>query len=423
MTIRLVFLISALAMCACTRETPAPPAASTTAPKQALNDWTLPSMAGAAQPDLILAPDGRLLLSWISSLPGRRHALQFAAFDRTGKWQSAPRTIAVGNNMFVNWADTPHLAATEDGALWVHWLQKTADAPYAYDVMLSRSRDGGANWSAPIAVNDDDLPVEHGFVSLWPAADDSIGVAWLDGRKMGAAGHGGGHDAPAAIDAMMTLRSARFDANLLRSDESELDASTCDCCQTGAAVTANGPLLVYRDRTVDEIRDIYSTRLQGASWTAPKVVHVDNWKMPACPVNGPSAAVLGDRAVVAWYTAAAGEPVLKAARSSDSGDSFSAPIEIDRGRAVQGRVTVALDARQAWILWLREETAGQSLWLARYAPDLSRELQRQRVATLQGRGRGTGFPQLVLRDGAAHVVWTDLVDGQPHLQGAIIAGP
>ena len=423
MNIRLVFLASALALCACAREAPAPSAASTATPEQAVHDWALPSVAGAAQPDLILAPDGRLLLSWISSLPGRRHALQFAAFDRAGKWQSAPRTIAVGNNMFVNWADTPHLAATDDGALWVHWLQKTAAAPYAYDVMLSRSRDGGANWSAPIAVNDDGLPVEHGFVSLWPAADDSIGVAWLDGRKMGGAGHGGGHDAPAADGAMMTLRSARFDADLARHDESELDASTCDCCQTGAALTANGPLLVYRDRTFDEIRDIYSTRLQGATWARPKPVHADGWKMPACPVNGPSVAAVGDRAVVAWYTAPDGEPVLKAARSSNSGDSFSAPIEIDRGTAVQGRVSVALDARQAWILWLREEAAGQSLWLARYAPDLSRELQRQRVATLQGRGRGTGFPQLVLRDGAAHVVWTDVVDGTSHLQGAIIARP
>ena len=33
----------------------------------------------------------------------------------------------------------------------------------------------------------------------------------------------------------------------------------CDCCQTDAALTARGPLLVYRGRTPDEIRDISPT--------------------------------------------------------------------------------------------------------------------------------------------------------------------
>ena len=64
---------------------------------------------------------------------------------------------------------------------------------------------------------------------------------------------------------------------------------------------------------------------------------------------------------------------------------------------------------------------GQSLQLARYAADLSREWQRGEVARLHGRGRGTGFPQLALRDGAAYVVWTDVVDGKPQLRGATFA--
>ena len=54
----------------------------------------------------------------------------------------------------------------------------------------------------------------------------------------------------------MTVRGARFDGALQRSGESEIDASTCDCCGTDAALTDTGPLLVYRDRTKDEIRDI-----------------------------------------------------------------------------------------------------------------------------------------------------------------------
>jgi hypothetical protein len=91
---------------------------------------------------------------------------------------------------------------------------------------------------------------------------------------------------------------------------------------------------------------------------------------------------------------------------------------LDRGAQVQGRIDVALDANAAWALWTREDGGGQSLQLARYTPDLSRELQRIDVATLQGRGRGTGFAKLALADGVAHVVWTDVVDKQPRLHGA-----
>ena len=37
---------------------------------------------------------------------------------------------------------------------------------------------------------------------------------------------------------------------------------------------------------------------------------------------------------------------------------------------------------------------------------------------LQGRGRGTGFAKLALADGTAYVVWTDIVEQRPRLQGA-----
>ncbi|HVR82185.1 MAG TPA: sialidase family protein [Luteimonas sp.] len=376
------------------------------------HDWLLPASPGAAQPDLVATSDGRLLLSWINRVPGRRTALQFAAFGGDAQWQGAPRTIAVGDSFFINWADTPHIAATADGALWVHWLQKSAAAPYAYDVLLSRSLDDGFTWSPPVLVNNDGKTVEHGFVSLWPQSRDTLGVAWLDARNSGGEGAHGG---------MMSLRSAIFSGSLQRTGETELDASTCDCCQTDVAMTARGPLLVYRDRTATEIRDIYVTRRDGDTWTAPKPVHSDGWKMPACPVNGPAVAADDNAVVVAWYTAAGDKPSVQLARSSDAGDSFAAPVTLEQGEAVQGRVDVALDAAQAWVLWVREDAGGQSVWLARYAPDLSRELSRVEVTKLQGRGRATGFPQLALRDGNAYLVWTDIVDGAPQLRGAVFS--
>src|SRR3546814_13664345 len=92
--------------------------------------------------------------------------------------------------------------------------------------------------------------------------------------------------------------------------------------------------------------------------------------------------------------------------------SFAAPVVVDEGEAVQGRPDVALDDKQAWVAWLREDASGQSLWLARYAPDLSRELSRTQVAALQGRGRGTGFPKLVARNGEAFLDRKSVVLGK-----------
>lgn len=382
-----------------------------------VSEWALPAtLPGSALPDLTVAPDGRLLLAWTNSQPGRRHILQFSAYDPgAARWLNAPTTIAVGNSMFVNWADTPHLIATPDGALWVHWLQKSADAPYAYDVVVSTSRNGGARWSSPLLPHDDGTQTEHGFVSMWAHSADSLGIAWLDGRHTGGGDHAG-HVGGGA----MSLRAATIGPDLRVRDGVEIDAMTCDCCQTSVAMTARGPLLAYRGRTSDEIRDVFTTRRHGDAWTAPVRVHADDWKMPACPVNGPSVAADGEAAVVGWYTAAGNVPAVKLARSSDAGDSFAAAVVLDSGEAVQGRVSVALAGDLAWALWLREDSEGQSLWLSRRSADLATEHERLRVATVQGRGRATGFPQLAVHGGVAYVVWTDVADGTPQLRGARI---
>ncbi|MFC0676313.1 sialidase family protein [Lysobacter korlensis] len=421
-------LLAALAVSACDRGRPADAAAAAESPAPAtapakpvavaLRDWPLPAPPGAAQPDLVRAPDGSLLLSWIER-DGKQHQLKFARW-RDDAW-STPRTIARGSDWFVNWADTPHITQTADGALWAHWLQKSAAAPYAYDVVLTRSGDDGATWSKPVHVNDDGTPTEHGFVSLWPASHDRLGIAWLDGRRTAGADAHGGHDDHAAATpaAMMTLRTARFDAGMQRHDERELDLSTCDCCQTDVAVSARGPVIAYRDRTPDEIRDIQVATLDGGF--SPKRVHADNWKMPACPVNGPSLDARGDTVVVGWYTAAGDVPTLRLARSVDGGQRFAAPVDVDAGTHVLGRADVAIDSDAVWLLSTREDAGAQSVQLRRFAPTLEGAPQLVEVARLQGRGRGTGFPQLAPGPDGMHVVWTDLVEGQPRLAGARVS--
>lgn len=380
-----------------------------------VSDWALPAPKGSAQPNLSLAPDGGLLLSWIERRTGGGHRLAFARHDARGGW-SAPRTIAEGDDWFVNWADFPALQALPDGSLWAHALVKNGEATYAYDVRLHASFDGGATWAPTNPVHEDGTPTEHGFATLWAQPGGGLGIAWLDGRHTG----GGGHGSHAGHGGAMTLRAAHFDARGKRA-EHELDASTCDCCQTASAVVGDAVLLAYRDRTEGEVRDIAVARFADGAWHTPVTVHADGWVMPACPVNGPAIAARGGQAWVAWYTAAGGPPSVRVARSGDGGRSFGAPRELVRGEAPQGRVGIAADADGVWVSWVEEAGGAQSLWLARLDPGLTRELSRTRVADIAGRGRATGFPRLQVRDGAAWLAWTEVADGQPRLRGARVS--
>ncbi len=379
-----------------------------------VQDWPLPAPPGSAQPNLAQAPNGDLLLSWIER-KGDGHRLVFASYPARNPTWSPPQQIAQGSDWFVNWADFPALQALPDGSLWAHTLVSNGDAPYAYDVQLHASRDGGRNWRAVDPVHSDGTPTEHGFASLWPQSSGELGIVWLDGRHTS-----GGHDHASHGGGGMSLRAAVFGANGNKLAEHELDSLTCDCCQTDAAVGARGVLVAYRDRDANEVRDIKLTRFDGKSWTAPAIVHADGWVMPACPVNGPAIAARGHQVWVAWYTEAGGAPSLRLARSADAGAHFSPPLTLASGGAQLGRVALAADATGVWVSWLQESQGQQSLWLTKLSPDLGREVLRVQVAELAGRGRATGFPRLQVRGGEAWLAWTEVRDGQPRLRGARI---
>ena len=363
--------------------------------------WPLPVDAVTAQPNLDTDARGRVLLSWVEPTPGG-HRLRYAHYD--GTRFAAPRTAAEGARWFVNWADVPAVRSLDGEALAAFWLQKPAGPGQAYDLRLARSADG-EHWGAARTVHDDGARAEHGFAALWRWPGRSLAIAWLDGR------HGGGE----AGHGTMSLRGAVFDAALEKTQEWELDARTCDCCQTDVATTTRGPVLVYRDRSAEEIRDIVLARWDGGGWTPPQAVHADGWRMPGCPVNGPAVAARGHAVLVAWYTAAGEVPRVRLALSRDSGAHFAAPRDLDRGE-VSGRVDVLAHPDGGWwASWLGQGQDGARLWLARFDAGLT-EIARAPVAALP-RGHGTGFPRLAAARDGVYVVWTDIRDGKPYLSG------
>lgn len=358
-----------------------------------------PASAQSGQPNLAVGPDGRVYLSWIERLAEKRFALKFSTKEGTG-W-SAPRTVAEGENWVVNWANFPSLAALPGGALAAHWLVRNSGGAHASDVQVALSADGGKTWSPAVAPHSDNTPTEHGFVSMFTAPDGSPAAVWLDGREMKghegqpAGGHGGGGN--------QTLRYTTFSKDGRPRAESVLDPRVCECCQTSAAVTSEGPVVVYRDRSDAEVRDIALVRWRKGQWSTPTLVHSDGWKIDGCPVNGPAVAADGRRVVVAWYTGAAEKFRVQTAFSDDAGATFKQPLRVDDGDPT-GRVGVLmLRDGSALVSWMEKTAAGAEVRLRRVRTD-GRLDKSVSVAPTEAE-RASGFPRIVKAGDSVVVAW------------------
>ena len=358
-----------------------------------------PAAAGSLYPQLATDTNDTVVMSWLQPV-GDGHALRHATL-RGSAW-SAARTVAAGSDWFVNWADFPSVVPLTDGLWAAHWLQQKPDNVYSYDVRIAVSTDGGEHWSPAMSPHDDGTPTEHGFVSLFDAAG-SAGVVWLDGRNTA-----GGHDHAGGSNGAMTLRSAVIGRDGQRVDDGrEIDGRVCDCCQTDVAAGPDGPIVVYRDRSEREVRDIALVRLTPEGWSGPIVVNEDAWTIDACPVNGPAVDADGNTVVVAWFTAP-DRPRIRLAFSPDAGRSFSKPIEVASGR-VAGRVDVVLlgDGR-AVVSWLGDDAEGAALRAQLYSREGA--TAPAVVVARSSASRATGFPRMLAVQDGLLFAWTGAGD-------------
>ncbi len=336
-------------------------------------------------------------MTWLERLPDSSVALRYARRDRD-LWDST-RTITTRRDLFVNWADFPSITVTARGRLLVHWLQRSSAGKYSYDAILAHSSDQGRTWSAPVRLHSDSSPSEHGFVSVAPVGDSAVAF-WLDGRATKA---GEGHEGGA-----MQVRMTSISASGAVGEQSEalVDDKSCDCCQTAAALTSRGPVVAYRDRSDDEIRDIVVSRLDGGQWTVPSPVHNDGWHIEACPVNGPAIVARGDTVAVAWFTGARDTAKVQVAFSTDAGVSFGAPVRLDAGNPA-GRVAMTFDERGwAIVAWV-ERLAGEAAEVRARVVAPDGRATAPAVVTRSSAARASGFPHLARIGDRLYAAWTE----------------
>jgi hypothetical protein len=353
-----------------------------------------PSSSSAGEPYLYTDPSGQVFLSWIEKTDSMS-LLKLSKLENN-HW-SHPTIVASDSNWFVNWADYPMAVGDGKGRMMAHVLDKSGDGTFSYDIKLTFNTHG-QSWTEPVVLHDDAKQAEHGFVSLVPY-NEHVFVSWLDGRNTvgDQPNEPGDHD----HHGEMSVRAAIVSYEGEKLNEWQLDNRTCDCCQTTAAITSRGPVVIYRDRSEDEIRDIAIVRYANNAWTEPQIIYADNWKISGCPVNGPRCETLGTTLSVAWFTLNNNQPEVKVIFSGNDGETFSDPVLISNENPI-GRVDlVLLDAQTALVSWVENS----AVWVKRvYANGKTGEAVQ--VASTS-EARSSGFPQITRSVNEVVAAWTD----------------
>jgi hypothetical protein len=282
-------------------------------------------------------------------------------------------------------------------------------------IKMSKSRDGGKSFDAPIALSSADAAGDRGWPSLTVDGRGTPHAIWVDHRGLAAARREGAthtshtHGAASAGDrathdgVAMAQNSGLYYASLPPSSanaaapaaavvaagaggadpvlERKLTPGTCYCCKT-ALVTGRDDTLYAAWRHVypGNLRDIAFSvsRDRGRTFSAPVRVSEDHWEIHGCPDDGPAMTVDKRGTVhVIWPTVIGGgtdEPqgALFYASTSD-GRTFTPRIRIPTlGSPKPGHPQIVADDRGRIAVAWDEVLDGQRTAIVRelhHAPD------------------------------------------------------
>lgn len=408
------------------------PAQEKPAPKITITELASPAGPGALGAALTTAADGTHWLTWVEAAPenlaaaakkkssAHQHGaapadaaapatppdtLRFSTFSPATRTWSPARTIVQRPDIPLSSADFPQLVLDGRGTALALWVDGHGGA------LVTSSTDRGATWSPPVPwTRASDSVEKFAFVRL---ADGRVLAAWLDSR----AKKSGPATTPQQLFARLVdpaTLTAPASADVL------VDPSVCDCCQTTlTAFPDGGALLAYRGRTPEEVRDIRTARFRGKSWDEPRPLNNDDWRIAACPINGPRLASEGGRVAAAWFTAADNDPRVLASYSPDAGTRFLLPLRLDNGKPAGHVDTVILRDTAFLTTWIENDG---SLWLRRVTPDFSADdpvalapagalspKTNPRVVLLRDYTGGTASAELLVTFATATTLRTQLV--------------
>jgi hypothetical protein len=282
----------------------------------------------------IVTKDGTVYVIWVEHR-GKDADVMFERFSGEGQSFGAAIRVNPQAGQATAWrGDQPTIAVAADETVYVGWTGRADPASGSSpEIYLSASRDGGKSFAAPVKVNDDQKPADHGMHSLAVAANGRVYVAWLDERNVAPAPakdmkmneSSSGHHMESNRELFF---SSSTDGGHSFSPNQRLATDVCPCCKTSLAVGKDGRVYVsWRQVLPGDYRHIAVTSSsdEGKTFSSATIVSNDEWVLKGCPVSGAALSSDADGTLrVLWYAGGdKGQRGIYWSESRDSGKTFS----------------------------------------------------------------------------------------------------
>jgi hypothetical protein len=258
----------------------------------------------AINPYLTQDHNGNAVLCWTELNPlDSLYNLKYAVYDHEINTFNNPILVTGAEGIGTSSESMNKIAFKTDGTIISVFSKKFENKknPYAGAIYYNMSSDNGKSWTAPQFIHSDTSHhFSRNYFDITTLKSGEVAAIWLDGRYK-------------ATEKGLALFYSRTEAGKGFEKDSCIAKNTCECCRTEILTDQNGVIhLAYRninfanDLLKKQERDIvYTSSIDfGKTFTTPKNLSDDHWKIEACPHTGPTLAVTNNNQLNAvWFTA------------------------------------------------------------------------------------------------------------------------
>jgi hypothetical protein len=267
----------------------------------------------------------------------------------------------------------------------------------------ARSSDNGVSFTRPQPITPDTTSQRFENVAIDPAG--RVFAAWLDKRNVAPAVAAGRRYPGAALAYAWSDDGAAFGNTSIALD------NTCECCRLAIAFAGPGrPVIAFRNIFEGSIRDHAVVTFKDATTPGPlRRVSIDDWKLEACPHQGPSLAIAPDSSQhVAWFTDGTARKGLFYARADSADAAFGVPRALSSPDRQPARPYLLANGPALHLVW-KEFDGTKALVRWQVSHDSGRTWSA--VRTVADTDDASDHPLLVAHAGRAYLSWLTKAQG------------